>query len=104
MAYPTRRNVGWCVANGADPAIPVRINAPGRPHGAEWWNRHVMPSLAPKGMRRRFMRGGDVQSLPREDLVAAQAGWMERKRYSRRQAVEGAIGTSRQIFKGDIMA
>jgi len=55
-------------------------------------------------MRRRFMRGGDVQSLPREELVIAQAGWMERKRYSRRQAAGGAIGASRQIFKGDIVA
>jgi len=50
------------------------------------------------------MRGGDVQSLPREDLVIAQAGWMERKRYSRRRAAGGAIGASRQIFKGGIMA
>jgi len=103
-AYPTRRNVEWCVENGANPVIPVMTSAPGRPRGAPWRNRHMVPSLAPKGMRRRFMRGGDVQSLPREDLAVAQAAWLERKRYSRRQAAGGAIGASRQVFKGDTMA
>jgi len=50
------------------------------------------------------VRGGDVQSLPREDLAGAQAGRAERIRYSRRQAAGGAIGASRQVFKGDIVA
>jgi len=79
-AYPTRDNIGWCVANGVDQVIPVMTSTTGKPRGAEWWNRHAVDNLAPRRMRRRFMRGGDVQSLPREDLVIAQAGWMERKR------------------------
>jgi len=73
-AYPTRRNVGWCVPHGVDPVIPVRINASSRQRGAGWCNRHVVLNLAPKGTQRRFMRSGDVQSLPWEDLVIAQGG------------------------------
>jgi len=34
-ACPTRDNIGWCVANGVDPVIPVRINTSSRPRGAE---------------------------------------------------------------------
>ena len=103
-ACATRRNVAWCAAHGADPVIPVKINSSGKSRGTPRWHRHVVHNLAPPGMRRRLMRGGDVQSLPRSTLVLAQAGRMGRKRHSRRQAVEGAIGAFKQVFRGDLMA
>lgn len=103
-AYATRANIAWCARHGVDPVIPVKLNSSGKSQGTQGWHGHVVHSLAPPGMRRRFMRGGDVQSLPRETLVASQAAWMVRKRYHRRQHVESAIGASRQIFRGDIMA
>ena len=40
----------------------------------------------------------------RSTLVPAQAGRMGRKRRSRRQAVESAIGAFKQVFRGDLMA
>ncbi|RNJ74688.1 MAG: IS4/IS5 family transposase [Thaumarchaeota archaeon S13] len=101
-AYATRETVAWCADHGARAVIPVRINSSGKSMGSMEWRRHVVENLVPPEMRRRFMRGGDVQSLPLEVRVRAQRGWMEENGYGRRAAVEYVIGAFKRIFDGAV--
>jgi len=103
-AYATREIIAWCAAHGARAVIPVRINSSGKSMGSMEWRRHVVANLVPKEMRRRFMRGGDIQSLPLEVRVAAQRVWMEENDYGRRSAVEYTIGALKKTFGGHVSA
>jgi len=96
--------VAWCVAHGTDPVLPTKAGSPGKPCDALRWHRHVVRNLAPPGTQRGLMRDGDMQSLPRNALALARAGWMTRERHSRRQAAEGTTGALEQVFRGDRMA
>jgi len=101
-AYATREIITWCAEHGARAVIPVRINASGRSMGSMEWRRHVVKNRAPPELRRRFMRGGDVQSLPLEVRVRAQRGWMEENWYGRRAAAGYVIGALKRISDGAV--
>ena len=100
-AHATREIIAWCADHGARAVIPVRIGLSGKSMGSMEWRRHIVENLVPPEMRRRFMRGGDVQSLPLEVRVEAQRGWMENS-YGRRAAVEYVIGALKRIFDGAV--
>ena len=101
-AYATREIISWCDAHGARAVIPVKINASGRSMGSMEWRRHVVANLVPREMRRRFMRGGDIQSLPPGVRAEAQRRWMEENGYGRRSAVEYIIGALKRTFGGHV--
>jgi len=103
-AYATREIIAWCAEHGARAVIPVRINSSGKPVGSMEWRRHVVANLVPREMRRRFMRGGDIQSLPPEVRAEAQRAWMEENGYGQRSAVEFIIGALKETFGGHVSA
>ena len=86
-AYATRGIIAWCAEHGTRAVIPVKINASGKSMGSMEWRRHVVANLVPPEMRRRFMRGGDVQSLPPGVRVRAQKGRMGENGHGRRRRV-----------------
>ena len=101
-AHATREIISWCADHGARAVIPARTGSSGKSMGSMEWRRHVVENPVPPGMRRRFMRGGDVQSLPPGVRVRAQRGRMEENGYGRRAAVEYVIGAFKRIFDGAV--
>jgi len=101
-AYATRETMLWCDAHGAPAVIPVKTDSSGKSMGSMEWRRHVVANLVPKEMRKRFMRGGDIQSLPPEVRAGAQRRRMEENGYGRRSAVEYIIGPPRRTFGGHV--
>jgi len=68
------------------------------------WRRHAADSLVPKGMRGRFMRGGDTQSLPQEVRREAQRAWMGENGHGQRAAVGHMIGAFKKAFGAHVSA
>ena len=101
-AHATREIISWCADHGARAVIPARTGSSGKSMGSMEWRRHVVENPVPPGMRRRFMRGGDVQSLPPGVRVRAQRRRMEENGYGRRAAVEYVIGAFKRIFDGAV--
>jgi len=101
-AHPARETVSWCAAHGARAMIPVRTRSSGKPAGSMEWRRHAADSLVPKGMRRRFVRGGDMQSLPPGVRVEAQKVWMGENGHGQRSTAGHMIGAPRKAFGGHV--
>jgi len=58
----------------------------------------------PQGMRRRLVRGGDIQSLPPEVRAEAQMAWTGENGHGQRSAVEFTMGAPRETFGGHASA
>jgi len=103
-AYATRETMSRCATHGARAAVPARINSSGKSMGSMEWRRHVVANLVPRGMRRRLVRGGDIQSLPPEVRAEAQRAWTGENGYGQRPAVEFTMGAPRETFGGHVSA
>jgi len=103
-AHATRETMSWCAGRGARAVIPARTSPSGKSMGSMAWRRHVVANPVPKEMRRRLVRGGDMQSLPPEARAEAQRAWTGENGYGQRPAVECVIGAPRKAFGGRVSA
>jgi len=92
----------------ADPACPRGLGATLRlaPAGKHpcGWARACGTAAAPGLLRRRLVRGGDIQSLPPEVRAGAQRAWTGENGHGQRSAVEFTMGAPRETLGGHASA